>query len=73
MLTVFAVVFAVLTYNYIQTEGRTTYFKGAAMLIMYTIFIVSYWFFPRWAMDPTKIGEAIPTTAAPARVLRLAL
>jgi Ca2+:H+ antiporter len=47
LLTVFAVILAVITSNYISAEGRTSYFTGTSLLIIYLIFICSFYFIPQ--------------------------
>lgn len=51
LLTVFAVLLAVITSNYIAAEGRTSYFTGTALIIIYLIFIASFFFVPQ-VKDP---------------------
>ena len=47
LLTVFAVILAVITSNYISSEGRTSYFTGTSLVIIYLIFICSFYFVPQ--------------------------
>ena len=47
LLTVFAVILAVITSNYISSEGRTSYFTGTSLIIIYLIFICSFYFVPQ--------------------------
>lgn len=55
LLTVFAVILAVMTSNYIAAEGRTSYFTGTSLVIIYLIFICSFWFVPQ-EVSPMSIG-----------------
>jgi Ca2+:H+ antiporter len=47
LLTVFAVILAVITSNYISAEGRTSYFTGTSLVIIYAIFICAFYFIPQ--------------------------
>jgi len=58
LLAVFAVVFAVITFNYISAEGKTNYFVGAAMVIIYIILIASFFHIP-----DDKPGKSSNSTA----------
>ena len=55
LLTVFAVILAVITSNYISSEGRTSYFTGTSLVIIYLIFICSFWFIPQ-ETSPISVG-----------------
>jgi len=46
LMSVFAVILAVLTFNYISAEGKTNYFVGSTMVIMYTLLVASFYFIP---------------------------
>eukprot|EP01122_Echinamoeba_exundans_P007279 TRINITY_DN2199_c0_g1_i1.p1 TRINITY_DN2199_c0_g1~~TRINITY_DN2199_c0_g1_i1.p1 ORF type:complete len:637 (-),score=100.40 TRINITY_DN2199_c0_g1_i1:45-1955(-) len=52
IITVFVVLAAVLTFNYIAAEGRTNYFKGTALISIYLITIFAFYFVPN--QDPFK-------------------
>ena len=45
-LNVFAIIFGVITVNYIYINGKTNYFEGAAILLIWLVFIVSFYFVP---------------------------
>jgi len=44
LMSVFAVILSVLTFNYISAEGKTNYFVGSTMVIMYILLIASFYF-----------------------------
>jgi len=46
LMSVFAVILAVLTFNYISAEGKTNYFVGSTMVIMYVLLVASFYFIP---------------------------
>jgi len=46
LLSVFSVILAVLSFNYISAEGKSNYFVGSSMVIMYVLFIASFYFVP---------------------------
>lgn len=52
IITVFVVIAAVLTFNYIAAEGRTNYFKGTALLSIYIITLFAFYFVPN--QDPFR-------------------
>jgi Ca2+:H+ antiporter len=54
LLAVFAVMLAVITFNYISSEGKTNYFVGASMVIIYLILVASFYFVPE---DPESGGD----------------
>jgi len=41
---VFAIIFAVIIVNYLSIEGKANYFKGAALVFVYILFIVGLYF-----------------------------
>lgn len=57
LLTVFAVILAVITSNYISSEGRTSYFTGTSLVIIYAIFICAFYFVPQ--VD-NPLGPGVP-------------
>src|SRR3546814_256792 len=62
LLNVFAVILAVITFNYISTEGKTNYFVGSSMVIMYILLLSAFYFVPK-SIIPTIIendGTLIP-------------
>lgn len=67
LLAVFAVMLAVITFNYISSEGKTNYFVGASMVIIYLILVASFYFVPE---DPetsdSAHGNSTTPMAAPA-------
>jgi Ca2+:H+ antiporter len=66
IITVFVVLAAVITFNYIAAEGRTNYFKGTALIAIYLITIFAFYFVPN--QDPFKdrlAPVAPPMEAAP--------
>jgi len=46
LLNVFSVILAVLTFNYISSEGKTNYFVGTSLVIMYLLIIAAFYFVP---------------------------
>jgi Ca2+/H+ antiporter/uncharacterized membrane protein YccF (DUF307 family) len=44
MFNAFAVIFSVIIVNYISIEGMANYFKGAALVVVYCLFIVGFYF-----------------------------
>eukprot|EP01120_Amphizonella_sp_Union-15-10_P015902 TRINITY_DN8260_c0_g1_i1.p1 TRINITY_DN8260_c0_g1~~TRINITY_DN8260_c0_g1_i1.p1 ORF type:complete len:672 (-),score=81.74 TRINITY_DN8260_c0_g1_i1:4-2019(-) len=51
LLSVFCVSFAVITFNYISADGKTNYFVGTALVLIYVILIASFWFIPDKVKD----------------------
>eukprot|EP01125_Pyxidicula_operculata_P006261 TRINITY_DN2174_c0_g1_i1.p1 TRINITY_DN2174_c0_g1~~TRINITY_DN2174_c0_g1_i1.p1 ORF type:complete len:658 (-),score=76.15 TRINITY_DN2174_c0_g1_i1:268-2241(-) len=49
LLSVFAVILAVFTFNYIAAEGSTNYFIGASLVIIYLCLVSSFYFVPTTA------------------------
>eukprot|EP01114_Cavostelium_apophysatum_P008143 TRINITY_DN2044_c0_g1_i1.p1 TRINITY_DN2044_c0_g1~~TRINITY_DN2044_c0_g1_i1.p1 ORF type:complete len:761 (-),score=135.07 TRINITY_DN2044_c0_g1_i1:79-2361(-) len=45
-LDLFAIIFSVLMVNYISINGRTNYFEGTAMLLVYILLMVAFYFVP---------------------------
>jgi Ca2+:H+ antiporter len=52
LMSVFAVILAVLAFNYISSEGKTNYFVGSSMVIMYILLIASFYFIPDVRIPP---------------------
>jgi len=46
LMSVFSVILAVLTFNYISSEGHSNYFVGSVLVVMYILFIASFYFTP---------------------------
>uniref|UniRef100_A0A6B2KZL9 Sodium/calcium exchanger membrane region domain-containing protein n=1 Tax=Arcella intermedia TaxID=1963864 RepID=A0A6B2KZL9_9EUKA len=57
LMSVFAVLLAVLTFNYISAEGNTNYFVGSVLVVMYILLIASFYFIPNSTI-------AIPTNSS---------
>lgn len=60
IMTVFVVLAAVLTFNYIAAEGRTNYFKGTALIAIYIITLFAFYFIPN--KDPFKRPVSSPVS-----------
>jgi len=59
LMSVFSVILAVLTFNYISSEGKTNYFVGSTMVIMYILLVAAFYFIP----DPENLfpgGDSPP-------------
>jgi len=46
MLNLFAIIFGVLVVNYVYINGKTNYFEGSGLLLVWLIFIVAFYFVP---------------------------
>jgi len=46
LMSVFSVILSVITFNYISSEGHANYFVGSILVIMYILFIASFFFTP---------------------------
>lgn len=46
MLDVFAVIFSVIILNYISIDGKSDYFQGTSLIIIYALLLASFWFVP---------------------------
>jgi len=58
LMCVFAVILAVFAFNYISAEGKTNYFVGSTMVIMYILLIASFYFIPdRTSLFPHPGGH----------------
>jgi len=44
LFSVFAVIMSVIIINYLSIEGVANYFKGAALVIVYLLFVVAFYF-----------------------------
>lgn len=42
----FAVIFAVIIVNYVSIDGRSNYFVGSALVIIYALLIAAFYFVP---------------------------
>jgi len=45
-LSIFSVTLAAITFNYIQSDGRTNYFIGAVLVVMYILLIAAFYYIP---------------------------
>jgi Ca2+:H+ antiporter len=46
LMSVFSVILAVITFNYISSEGHSNYFVGSVLVVMYILLIGSFYFTP---------------------------
>jgi len=60
-MSVFSVILAVLAFNYISAEGKTNYFVGSTMVIMYVLLIASFYFI----VDPVPLYPVGGNNTAP--------
>jgi len=56
LMSVFSVILSVITFNYISSEGHANYFVGSILVIMYILFIASFYF--------TPVGDGLPAFMA---------
>lgn len=52
MFSVFAVIISVITFNYISQEGKTNYFIGTSLLVIYLILVAAFFFIQNKAAPP---------------------
>ncbi len=45
-LNVFAIIFSVIIVNYISMDGKSNYFEGTALIIVYIILVTAFYFVP---------------------------
>jgi Ca2+:H+ antiporter len=45
-LNLFAIIFSVMIVTYIQTSGKSNYFEGSALVLVYVLFIIAFYFVP---------------------------
>jgi len=57
LMSVFCVILSVLTFNYISAEGQSNYFIGSVLVIMYILFIASFYFTPLPTQLPSFLGN----------------
>jgi len=55
LMSVFSVILAVITFNYISAEGHSNYFVGSVLVVMYILLIGSFYFTPAGKVYPPFI------------------
>jgi len=45
-LNLFAIIFSVIVNNYLSINGKSNYFEGTALVLIYTLFVLSFYFVP---------------------------